>query len=119
MIVEDIITGTSNNATIFKNFSSFISSITEIKKSRVDEASKLELTVSMYNSTEYSDKCFKTFLRLWQYHRDKTILNNDIPVAATNAKLKKKNEIKLKSIAAGETTKNVEITVPLKYSRNC
>ena len=118
MIVEEIITGTSNNATILKNCSSFISSITEIKKSRVDEASKLELTVSMYNSTEYSDKCFKTFLRLWQYHRDKTILNNDIPVAATNAKLKK-NKIKLKSIAAGETTKNVEITVPLKYSRNC
>ena len=96
MVVEEIITGTSNNATIFKNCSSFINFITEIKKSRVDEASKRELTVSVYNSTEYSDNCSKTFLRLWQYHRNETILNNDIPVAATNAKLKKKTKQNLK-----------------------
>lgn len=115
MIVEEIITGASNNAAIFKNCSSFINFATEINKSRVDEASKVNLIIPMYNLTQHSENSFETFLGLWQYHRDETNFDNDISVAATTAN---SESLKFKNKKKG-LTKNIEITVPLKYSSNC
>ena len=115
MIVEEIITGTSNNVTIFKNCSSFINSVTEINKSRVDEASKVNFIIPMYNLTWHSENSFETFLGLCQYHRDETHFDNDISVCCNNCKFRVFKIQKQKK----RTYKNIEITVPLKHSSNC
>ena len=66
----------------------------------------------MYNLIEYSDNYSKTSRSLWQYYKDGP--NDNITQSES---FKSKIKIMRKTPAAGNT-KDVEITVPLKYLTN-
>ena len=68
--------------------------------------------MSIHNLIEYSDNYLKTLRRLWQYYRDDP--NDNIKQSES---FKFKIKITVKTFAAGNT-KDVEITVPLKYLSN-
>ena len=65
--------------------------------------------MSMYNLTEYSDNCWKTFGSLWQYYRVEPAMNNAgiiINFPREIASFKFKQEITTKTENNG--TKDVE-----------
>ena len=66
----------------------------------------------MYNLMEYSDNYSKTSGSLWQYYKDDP---NDNMADSESFKYKVKITGK---IPDDRNTKNVEITVPLKYLSN-
>ena len=75
----------------------------------------------MYNLREYRFHHLKTSGRLWQYCRDKSVINNG-NIGGFNANNATTNLFKLKEKIKGETgnngAKDVEIMVPLKYVSN-
>ena len=71
-------TGSDNNTEIaFKNCAPFKKCITHINNEHVDEAHDLDIVMSMYNLTEYSDNYSDTSGSLWQFKRD------ELPVTST------------------------------------
>ena len=66
----------------------------------------------MYNLTKYSDNYSKTSGSFWQYNKDDP--NDNL---TDSESFKSKVEITGNAPAAGNT-KDVEVTVPLKYLRN-
>ena len=54
-LLKETVTDAAIYDIIFNNSSPFINCITKILKSRLDEDSELDLTMPMYNFTEYSD----------------------------------------------------------------
>ena len=54
----------------FKNNAIFISCITRINNTLVDNAEELDIVMPMYNLVEYSKNYSKTTGRLWNYYRD-------------------------------------------------
>ena len=68
--------------------------------------------MSMYNLFEYSDNYSNTSRGLWQYYKDDS--NNNL---ASSESFKCKVKITRKTPNNGNT-KDVEITVPLKYLSN-
>ena len=66
----------------------------------------------MYNLIEYSDNYSKTSGSLWQYYKDEP--NNNLTDSESF-----KSKIKITgNNFTDDNTKDVEITVPLKYLRN-
>ena len=62
---------------IFKNCAPFTNCISEINNKQVDHTQDFDLVMPMYNLIEYSDVFSKTSASLWQYFRDKPVLNNN------------------------------------------
>ena len=96
----------------FKNCAPFISCISEINNTQVDNAKDIDIVMPMYNIIEYSDNYAKTTGSLWQYFRDEP---NDV--------LRNSKSFKAKIKITGKTPdddneKDVEIMVPLKYLSN-
>ena len=91
---------------IFKNCASFNDCISEINNTQVDNAKDVNVVMPMYNLTEYGDNCSKISETFWQYCGVKPALNNFRLI------LKKKITDQMDN----NSTKNVEITVPLKIS---
>ena len=83
--------------------------IIEINNNIIDNAKYIDVTRSMYNLIEYSDNYLKTSGSLWEYHRNDP---NDNIIQPESFKYKIK--ITGKTPTAGNT-KDVKITVPLKY----
>ena len=54
-----------------KNYTQLFDCISEINNTKADIAKDLDIAVSMYNLSEWSDNYFKTG-NLWQYYRGKT-----------------------------------------------
>ena len=54
----------------FKNNAPFISCITKINNTLVDNADDLDIAMPMYNLIEYSKNYLKTLGSLWTYYRD-------------------------------------------------
>ena len=75
----------------------------------------------MYNLIEYSDNFWKTSGILWQYWRDVPAVNNDSAITDFTDSNATTYLLSLKETLTGQTgnnsTKNVEIMVPLKYIR--
>ena len=75
----------------------------------------------MYNLIEYSDNFWKTSGILWQYWRDVPAVNNDGAITDFTDSNATTYLLSLKETLTGQTgnnsTKNVEIMVPLKYIR--
>ena len=55
---------------VFKNNAPFISCISKINNTLIDNAENLDIVVPMYNLLEYSRNYSKTSGTLWNYHRD-------------------------------------------------
>ena len=98
-----------NKWEIFKTFTLFTDSISEINNTQIDDAKDIDVVMPMYNLIEYSDNYSKTSGNLWQYYVDKpaaTVPNSE--------SFKSKIRIKRETPAAGNV-KDVKISVPLKY----
>ena len=76
----------------------------------------------MHNLIEYSDIYLKASGSLWQYSRDNMALDNNDKIIDFSANSNNSNSFKFNQQITEQTencdTKNVEITVPLKYLSN-
>ena len=75
----------------------------------------------IYNIIEYSDIYSKTSGSLWQYYRDEPVLNNAgniIDFPADNNSVSFEFKEKIASQTGDDSTKDVEIMLPLKYQSN-
>ena len=96
----------------FKNCATFISCISEINNTQVDNAKDIDIVMPMHNLIEYSDNYAKTTESLWQYFRDEP--DDDIEDSKSF-----KSEIKITGKTPNhDNEKDVEIMVPLKYLSN-
>ena len=109
-----------NEEIIFKNCAPFTDCVSEIDNTQVNDAKDLDVVVPMYNFIEYSDNYSKTSGSLSQYHRDKPALDNRgniVNFPGNSASFNFKLKLTGKTSAAGNT-KDVKMTVPLKYLSN-
>ena len=102
----------------FKNFALFADCISETNNTQIDNAEDIDVVMSLYNLTEYSNNYSKTSGNLWQYYRGELVLTDPGFIAnfhaANNSALfqfKQKKTVK----AADGGTKYVEVMAPLKY----
>ena len=109
---------------VFKNCTPFTDCISEIKNAQIDDAKYINVIMAMYNLVKYSDNYSKTSRGLWQYHRYYPALTDggaiaEFSAANKSASLKFKQKITGVTVVTGDdSTKNVEIMVPLKYLSN-
>ena len=94
----------------FKNFTPFNKCISRINNTDTDNAQNIDFV--MHNLIEYSDNYSKTSGSLWQYYKDEP--KNNI---AEYESFKSKGKITGQT-PADRNTKDIEITLPLKYLTN-
>ena len=99
-----------NKGAIFKNCALFVNCKSEINNTEIDNAKDIDIVMPMYNLIEYSDNYSKTSGSLWQYYKVEPNYNLK-DSESFKSKIKKKTE----KTPADSNTKDVEITVPLRY----
>ena len=67
----------TNKKVLFKNCALITDWITDINNAQVDDAQKSDIVMPIYNLMEQSDSYLKTRGSLWQYYKDKPVLDND------------------------------------------
>ena len=107
----------------FKNNAPFVSCISKINNTLIDNAEDLDIVMPMYNLLEYSKNYRKTTGILWNYYRNETNSgvggkNNNV-----NYPIKYSKSFYYKRSSAGKLeginrTKEVEIAVLLKQLSN-
>ena len=109
-----------DNKLAFENNAAFVSCISKINNTLIDNAEDLDVVKSMYNLLEYSKNYSKTSGRFWNYYRDEpnSGANNNI-----NYSIKESKSFDYKTCFAGKlegrnTEKEVEIVAPLKHVSN-
>ena len=110
-----------NKEAVFKKCAPFTDCVSEINDTQIDNAKDIDVVMPMYNLIEYGDNYSKTSGRFWQYYRDEPALIDagaiaDYSAADNGVSCRFKQKIAGKTAANG--TKDVEITVPLKYLSN-
>ena len=101
----------------FKNNAPFLSCISKINNTFIDNADNLDVLMPMYNLLEYSKNYLKTTETFWNYYRDEpnSGANNNINYSIKDSKsFNYKASIKGK-LEGNNTEKESEIVVPLKY----
>ena len=93
----------------FKNFSPFTNCKNEINNTKIDNAKDIDTVILIYNLIEYSDNYSKTSGSLWQYYKNRSNYN------LTDSESFKSKVKTTGNAPADGNTKDVEITVPLKY----
>ena len=112
----NVVGADDNTKVAFKNCSPFRKCRTEINKTFIDEADFINITMPMYNLTEYSDNYSDTSGSLWQFKRDEIEGNVDLTVDANHIP---NNSSSYKYKSSFITNRNgVKIAVPLKYLSN-
>ena len=107
ILVTGNITAAPNNAAtqvVFKNCAPFEKCRTEINETFIDEATRINITMPMYNLIEYSDNYSDTSGSLWYFKRDEITNNADVSLIGDTGNKGRKNGIKK--------------AVPLKYFSN-
>ena len=105
----------------FKNNSSFISCISKINNTLIDNAEYLDIVMPMYNLLEYSKNYRKTTGRLWNYYRDEPNSGEDGNITYF---IKDSKSFNYKASIAGRfegnntEKENIETAVPLKSLSN-
>ena len=97
--------GDVNTKVAFKNCAPFKDCRTEINDTFVDYADFINITMSMYNSIEYSDNYSDTSGSLWNFKRDEIINNADVTNDNNTSSLKYKANIVVKTVADGANRK--------------
>ena len=93
----------------------------EINNTQVYNAKDIAVVIPMYNLIEYSDNYSKTSISLWQYCNDIPAVDNNnaiVNFGENNPTDSFSFKVKMTSQSGDNGTKNVEITVPLKYLSN-
>ena len=86
------------------------------------EAHDIDVVIPMSNLIEYSDNYWKKLGILWQYWRDKLVVNDNGSIADFNAANDTISSFKIKEKITDKTDrkgrKDVEIMVPSKHLSN-
>ena len=104
-----------------KNNAPFLSCISKINNTLIDNAEDLDIVMPMYNLLEYSKNCKKTTGSLWNYYRDEP---NSGAVGNINYSIKNSKSFDYKTSITGKLAgsnvekDDVEIAVPLRYLSN-
>ena len=110
-----------NKKVIFKNCTPFTNCISKINNTQVDNAKGIDIVISMYNLTEYSDNYAKTTGSLLQYCKDIPARNNNNEITEFTAG-STTDSFNFKAKITGQTgndgTKDVEVMVSLKCLSN-
>ena len=124
-VVKGTITVTDpNNAydkkLAFKNNTPFISCISKINYTLLDNVEDLDIVMHMYNLIECSKKYSKTTESLWNYYRDEP---NSGAVGNINYSIRSSKSFDYKTSITGKlegnnTEKEIEIVVPFKHLHN-
>ena len=120
ILVTGNITAIPNNAAtqvVFKNCAPFKDCRTEINDTFVDYADFINITMPMYNLTEYSDNYSDTSGSLWDFKRDEIVSNADVNNDDNALPFKHKASI-IGNTENNETKNGVKIAAPLKYLSN-
>ena len=125
IVVKGTITVTDpNNAydkkLAFKNNIPFISCISKINYTLLDNVEDLDIVMHMYNLIESSKKYSKTTESLWNYYRDEP---NSGAVGNINYSIRSSKSFDYKTSITGKlegnnTEKEIEIVVPFKHLHN-
>ena len=129
IVVKGTITVTRPNSVLyvqklaFKNNAPFVSCISKINNTLIDNSEDLDIVMPMYNLLEYSQNYRKTTRTFWNYNRDEP--NSGIGGENNNIKysIKDSKSFDYKTSITGKlegdnTEKEVGIVVPLKYLSN-
>ena len=103
-----------------KNCAPFTKCNLEINDEHVDTAENLDIVMSMYNLTEYSDNYQDSSATLYQYKRDEPPddINNDLTVNNSSSFKYKVNLLGNPEVDNNVATLHVKVVVPLKYLSN-
>ena len=102
---------------LFKNCAPFEKCFTEIGGTLADETNFINITMPMYNLTEYSDNYSDTSGSLWDFKRDKIVDNANVTNDDNDPSSKYKASL-IGNTEINGTKKRVKIAVPLKYLSN-
>ena len=105
----------------FKNNAPFLSCISKINNTFIDNAEDLDIVMPMYNLLEYSKNYRKTTGSLWNYYRDKpnSGAEGNINYSIKNSKsFDYKTSITSKLEGNNVEKDDIEIVVSLKYLSN-
>ena len=112
-----------NKELAFENNAPFISCISKINYTLIDNAEGLDIVMPMYNLIEYSKNYSKASGCLWNYYRDErnSALSGENNNVNYSIKDSKSFDYKInitKKLSGIDTIKDVGISVPLKYLSN-
>ena len=85
--VTDSNVATYDKKLAFNNNAPFISCISKIDNTLIDNAEDLDIAIPMYNLMDYSKNYSKTSRSLWNYYRDEpnnTVVDKVIPLKTQN-----------------------------------
>ena len=102
----------------FKNNAPFVSSISKINKTLIDNAEYLDFVMPMYNLLEYSKNYSRTTGSFSNYYRDEPNSGAGGENSNVNYSINSLNSLITKQVLQENTTKEVEIVVLLKYLSN-
>ena len=111
----------ANTRLALKNCAPFTKCNLEINDEHVDTAENLDITMPMYNLTEYSDNYQDSSATLYQYKRDEPPENNAVAdlTADNSSSFKYKFSLLGNPVPDGNALKRiVKVVVPLKYLSN-
>ena len=121
LVTGNITSGGNDTKAVFKSCAPFRTCITQINETFVDEAKHINITMPMYNLTEYSDNYSDTSGSLCQFRRDEQPKENNgeiSHVSTDNSSSFKYKSNFIGTIANGGRKNGVKIAVPLKYLSN-
>ena len=111
-----------NKKVSFNNNAPFISCISKINNTFINNAEDLNVVMPMYNLTEYSKNYSKTLGSLWNYYRGEPNSGISGENNNVNYSIKDSKSFDYKINISGKLginrTKNVEIALPFKYLSN-
>ena len=116
LVTGNITVAPNNTVTqvVFKNFAPFINLRTEINGTFIDFADCINITMPMYNLTEYSGNYSDTSSSLWDFKRNEIVNNADVTNDNNSPSFKYKASI-IGNAGNNGIKNGVKIAVPLKY----
>ena len=105
----------------FENNAPFVSFISTINNTLIDDTENLDAVMPMYNLLEYSKDYSKATGRFWNYYRDEpnSGANNNINYSIKDSKSFDYKTSITGKLEGNNTEKEGEIVVPLKHLSSC
>ena len=109
-----------DNKLAFENNAAFVSCISKINNTLIDNAEDLDVIMPMYNLLEYSKKYSKTTGSFWNYYRDEpnSGANNNINYSIKDSKSFDYKTSIIGKLEGNNAEKEVEIVAPFKQLSN-
>ena len=109
-----------DNELAFKNNAAFVSCISKINNTLIDNAEDLDIVMPMYNLLEYSKNYSKTTGSFWNYYRDEPNsgvggANNNINYSIKDSKSSDYKTSITGKLEDDNTEGEVEIALPVKH----